>query len=183
MTYPQRIPGLKKYYNGLSNEVKHYFNDFDKLLDFNPEIVLAYVFFRIEKGQRTTLYCAARKLHKAESTLTWAALNSHHMTRSEFKKLFEVIFGYKIDGKILDLLDPSEKARDKLMHGANVSQRELVGGIAHALQYAEEMNAFINQKAGFKPFNSSLRGFVGRLQSLDKPTTRWILKGMGLSVA
>ena len=47
---------------------------------FSLDILLAYLFFRIEQGQRQTLYCGARKPHKTESTLTWRALDTHDLT-------------------------------------------------------------------------------------------------------
>ena len=41
------------------------------------------------------------------------------------------------------------------------------------------MNDWVYQAAGVRPFGDK-RGFKGRAEALDKSTTRWILKGMGL---
>ncbi len=72
-------------------EVQTFFADLPALIesDFSLNIVLAYAFFRIEQGQRQTLYCGARKLHRTESTLTWKAIDLHDLTREGFQGAFQ----------------------------------------------------------------------------------------------
>jgi hypothetical protein len=48
------------------------------------------------------------------------------------------------------------------------------------IHYAEMFNNKMQEIAGFRPFGS-LQGFKGRGQSLDKSTSRWVLKGIGFS--
>lgn len=177
--------GLRNLYNDRPAEVQKFFADFPALVDssFPLDILLAYVFFRMEQGQHLSLYCGARKLHKTDSELTWKALDLHHLTRDGFKELFHTIYGFKIDKTTLDCIEKAENFRDKMMHGKMVQEKDEREAISRVLHYAERMNNLISskQKAGFKPFSGNLKGFVGRLESLDQATTRWILKGMGFT--
>ena len=49
------------------------------------------------------------------------------------------------------------------------------------IEYAESVNIELQSVAGFEPFGD-LRGFKGKVKSLEKGTTRWLLKGIGFSV-
>jgi hypothetical protein len=52
------------------------------------------------------------------------------------------------------------------------------------LYYTDQINRFLEGRdVGFKPFVGDLRGFVGRLESLDTTTSKWILKGMGFHLS
>ena len=183
---PASRPRLRKLYDTLPPEARGFFGEVPGLLDadLSLDIVLAYVFFRVEQGQHLTLYCGARKLHKTESTLTWQALDDHHMTRDEFRSLFKTIYGFPIHKDTLDCIARAETIRDRVMHGKRVTEADKREAIARVLQYASLMNqqVSVTEAAGFKPFSKDLRGFAGRLPHLDKATTRWILKGMGFSV-
>ncbi len=180
-------PGLKNLYSSLSADVQAFFGDFPALVDsaFSLDILLAYVFFRMEYGQRLTLYCGARKLHKTESSLTWCALDVQHITREDFRDLFSKIYGFPIDDTTSACIKDAEGIRDRLMHGRDLEESDKREAVSKALQYAERMNDLIERKKahGLKPFSGDLRGFAGRGESLDKSTTRWILKGMGFTLS
>ena len=179
--------GLRNLYDSLPVEVRGFFAEIPGLLDSKAsfDIILAYVFFRMEQGQHQTLYCGARKLHKTESSLTWQALNVHHMTRDSFLDMFKTIFGFTVDATTMKCIAKAENIRDRVMHGKRVSDADGREAISRVLQYAHRMNYLIaDQKhVGFRPFVHDLRGFTGRLESLDKSTTRWILKGMGFNMS
>jgi hypothetical protein len=183
---PKSRPGLKKLYEGLSGEVKGFFFDIPALVksNFSLDIILAYVFFRLEQGQHQALYCGARKLHKTESDLPRTPIDVQHMTRDTYCKMFENIFGFSIDDNTLNSIKKAEEIRDRLMHGKAVSEPDKRAAISRVLNYAERINVLIHNKhgCGFKPYDPDLRGFTGRLERLDKSTTRWILKGMGFSI-
>lgn len=178
--------GLRNLYNRLPVEVQGLFGELPVLLDgdLSLDIALAYVFFRVEQGQHLTLYCGARKLHKTESTLTWQALDGHHMTRDEFRSLFKTVYGFPVDGDTLDCIARAEAIRDRVMHGKKATDAEKREAISRVLQYAAMMNELVavKKRLGFRPFSGNLRGVVGRLDHLDKSTTRWILKGMGFTL-
>ncbi len=180
----QSRPGLNNFYNGLQPEVKAFFGEIPNLVFTHSfDIILAYVFFRLEQGQRQTLYCGARKLHKTDSDLTKTAIDGFDMTRAGFKKMYENIFGFSVNKKAQVHILRAEEVRDKLLHGKAVHDRDKRDAIAIVLQYAELINSDISGKhrLGFKPFASDLRGFTGRLGVQDKSTSRWILRGMGFN--
>ncbi len=184
---PKTRKGIKKLHASSPVEVQSFFADLPALIDsaFSLEIVLAYVFFRVEYGQRLTLYCGARKLHKTESSLTWKAIDAHDLTRKGFKELFQTIYGFAVSKAAADSLADAVGIRDRLMHGKGLTDREKREAVSKVLHYAEQMNELIavRKTLGFRPFCGDLRGFVGRLGVLDKSTTRWILKGMGFTIS
>lgn len=186
MPPPKSKKGLIAFYNAMPSELKAFFPELPQLVNggFSLDVSLAYVFFRLEKGQRLALFCGARKLHQTESTLTWKAIDSHELTRAGFRELFTTIFGYDLNKQASEDIKGAEAIRDDLMHGREVSEAKKREAIALALDYAKAMNTLVGvtKKSGFKPFSGDLRGFVGRLSSLDKSTTRWILKGMGFKL-
>jgi hypothetical protein len=179
-------PGLRNLFDGFDEDIKAYFWEFRALVesDFSLQVILAYSFFRLEQGQRTALFCGARKLHKTDSDLTWKAIDGHHMSRENFQRFFETIFGVAIPTDIQDVIKPAENIRDKLMHGRGLDEGEIREAICRVLHYADRINELLDSSsAGFRPFVGDLRGFVGRLEALDKSTSRWILKGMGFLLA
>lgn len=183
---PATRPGLRNLFDRVDADVQEFFDEFRGLVEsnFSLEVVLAYVFLRLEQGQHTALYCGARKLHKTDGEMTWRALDSQHMIRDGFHKYFEAVFGAGLPQDIRDIITPAEKIRDRLMHGKGLDPAELREAIARTLQYAVAINNFLDsRKVGFKPFCGDLRGFVGRLESMDKATSRWVLKGMGFQIS
>ncbi|MGE0294996.1 MAG: hypothetical protein AB7P97_21830 [Hyphomonadaceae bacterium] len=179
-------PGLRNLFDACDEDVKSFFAEFRSLVDsgFSLNLVLAYAFFRLEQGQIQALYCGTRKLHKTDADLTWTALDTQHITRDAFRKYFETIFGLALPRDVIEIIDPAETTRDRLMHGKDIDEAELREAISRVLHYATAMNRFLDdRRVGFRPFTGDLRGFVGRLESLDKATSRWILKGMGFNIS
>lgn len=89
------------------------------------------------------------------------------------------IFGKPLPANITGKLKFAEGIRDNILHGKGVSQPEARQASVDVLDYATEFNTFVGGIAGFHPFGG-MRGFKGRKQSYDKPTTRLVLKGLGL---
>ena len=179
-------PGLLNLFDKFDTDVKAFFSEFRPLVqsDFSLQVVLSYVFFRLEQGLHVTLFCGARKLHKIDGELAWKALDSQHMTRETFQKYFETIFGAPLAPAVREIIRPAEKTRDRLMHGKGVADPELREAISRTLHYADQINRFLDgRNVGFRPFCGDLRGFVGRLEAMDVATSRWILKGMGFQIA
>lgn len=179
-------PGLRNLFDQMDPDIRAFFDEFRALVesDFSLQVVLAYVFLRLEQGQHIALYCGARRLHKTDGELTWRALDSQHMLRDAFHKYFEAIYGAALPQDVRDIITPAEKIRDRLMHGKDFDGGELRVAISRTLQYADHVNRFLDgRNVGFRPFCGDLRGFVGRLESMDKATSRWILKGMGFQLA
>jgi hypothetical protein len=139
------------------------------------------MFIRVEKALNTMLYCGTRKMHKANSEVARSFVDSHHMTRKEFRRLFANVFGSEIPTVTTTLLTEAEKVRDKIIHGKSASDADKRKAIVRLIQYAEEMNALVQRIAGFKPFVNDLRGFTGRGEALDASTTRWLMQGLGFT--
>ena len=168
---------------GCSQEVREYFEHIPRLLDeFSMDVCLAYVFSRLELGQNMALYCGVVKVHKADKVVASSAVGSQHITRDTFVTLFETVFGHSLPQAAHNDLKSAQKTRDLIMHGKNASPDRIRNAIAQVLEYAEAINDQLGQNHGFKPFGS-LQGFAGWTKKLDKRTTRFMLKGMGFSLA
>ncbi len=183
MIVPASWKGVLNRYSAAPVEIQEYFEHFPKLAKGFPwDVCLSYLFSRIEMAQHSTIYCGIVKLHWGESSLTWEAIQKQHMTRPDFQKFFVTVFGKEIDSKIRHKLKDAEEIRDKALHGKSVSDAEYRKAVVCLIEYAEEFNDFVNHSGGFKPFGN-LRGFKGRGESLEKATTRWMLKGMGFALS
>jgi hypothetical protein len=162
--------------------VREYFEHVPRLVsDFPLEVSLAYVFSQVEQAHVMALYCGIVKLHRTSGELTWKAVHGHHMTRGGFRNKYEIIYGSAISKPTGNLVEYAEDVRDQVMHGKTASDASKRNAIAHVLSYAEALNVETVALKGPKPFGG-LRGFKGRGKSLDKGTSRWVLKGMGFSV-
>jgi hypothetical protein len=106
------------------------------------------------------------------------------MTRSKFRELFANVVGQDIPEAVLALSKSAEGFRDKTVHGKAVSDAELWGAIQSLTAYAIALNELVKNEAHFEAFGD-MRGAVGRRGGtpLSPQTTRWILKGMGFSLA
>ena len=170
-------------FNAGTREIQWYFDQLPVLVTNHPyEVAIAYMFLRAEKAQNQALYCGVVKLHRADSTVADAAVNTQYLTRDGFLALYKNVFGQALSAATAAKIKDAEKIRDRVVHGKSVPQRDLRQAIIEVIEYAESMNSDINAIAGFQPFGD-LRGFKGRAQGLQKPTTRWLLKGLGFAIA
>lgn len=181
MGIPGTWRGVVGYYNNCSNEVKKYFEYLSTLIQNYPlDVTISYLFSRIELAHNMTIYCAAVKLHKVDWELAWEAINKQYITRKSFEDFCNAILGKNIKKDTITKIREAEEIRDRIMHGKTVTEKYKRKAIIDILNYAENFNSEVNTIAGFKPFGS-LRGFKGRVKSLDRSTSRWILKGMGFN--
>jgi hypothetical protein len=175
--------GVKKRFNESTEAVRWYFDQLPILLnDFPLEVCLAYVFLRTEKAQNRTLYCGVVKLHGAHTAIAESAINKQHLTRDGFHGLYEKVFGHKIPDATAAKIKKAEETRDRVVHGKAVNDASMREAILDVIEYVELMNEDLKKSAGFEPFGD-LRGFKGRGRSLKKETTRWLLKGLGFTIA
>lgn len=182
MTTPTYIAVLKRY-NNSTEKVKGYFDQLPALVNggFPYEVCLAYLFLRLEKAQNRALYCGVVKRHRASGEMADKAINSQHLTRDGFLKLYETVFGKAVPQATLKLVKKAEKIRDKVIHGKTVSDSDVRESLVDVIAYAESLNEELYTVAGFEPFGN-LRGFKGRGASLDNTTSRWLLKGLGFAL-
>ena len=80
-------------------------------------------------------------------------------------------------------LRTAERTRDTVMHGSEASTDRMRNAIGRVLEFAEAVNAQLNERYQFRPFSGYWRGIAGRLQKLDARTTRFMLKGIGFGIA
>lgn len=174
---------LLKTYNNSSSSIKWYFSQFPNLLISYPyEITIAYLFLYTERAHNRALYCGVVKLHRADINVADNVINANHLTRDGFSAMYKNIFGVALPKSTRDLIKRAEKVRDKVIHGKDVADSEMREAISDVFKYAESLNRDIKKVAAFEPFGN-VRGFKGKAQSLDKKTTRWLLKGLGFSVS
>ncbi len=177
------VPSYKavlRHYEASPVEVRDFFYHLPKLVaEFPWEVSIAYLFVQVELGQNRAIYGGVVRLHGADAEVAGSMLYSLHITRTSFLELFETIFGQPLPAPTVALLKTAEKVRDKTVHGKGVDQPDARQAIVDVLDYATAFNQFVNGIAGFIPFGS-MQGFKGAGQSLPKPTTKWLLKGMGI---
>lgn len=175
--------GLVKAYNVAPQRVRRHFEHLPALLDQFPlSVVLAYAFAQLELAQNMALYCGVVKLYRANADLARSAVAAHHMTRDGFSALYKVVFQFDPPKSAVTEIANAEQTRDDVMHGKPVSDRRTRSAIASVLTYAVAMNEQLKGKHGIEPFGN-LKGFSGRAKKLDAKTTRFMLKGMGLSLS
>lgn len=172
--------GVRNRFNRSPEEVQGYFADIPELIEnYDWEVSLGFMFTRLEKALNRMLYCGSVKKHRAHSGKAKEMVNQHHMTRKEFRRLFKNVFGKPVKKELTEILQEAEAVRDKVVHGKTASAADQRKAVIRLLEYAEGMNDHVNGLTGFKPFTSDLRGFTGRREALDKPTTSWLMKGLG----
>jgi hypothetical protein len=176
------IPSYKavlKRYASVPTDVQKYFSQLPPLIqDCDWDVCIAYQFIHVETAQNRTLYGGVVKLHRADASVADSMLYSLHVTRASFLELVANIFGKPLPDAVANKLKFAERVRDKTVHGKGITQAEARQALVDVLDYATEMNKFIEGIGGFRPFGD-MRGFKGAAQPLEKPTTRWLLKGLG----
>jgi hypothetical protein len=182
MNIPGSYRGIRNQFEEESAEIRGFFEHLPNLLNagFPYDVAIAYLFSLVELAHNCTLYYGAVKLHHCHPDVTWSVIDSTHMTRSAFRERFKVIFGEELDTTVAQNIEKAEKVRDRIVHGKSTAEAAKREAIVSILEYANGFNKQVYGLAGFKPFGQDMRGFKGRAASLDKTTTHWVLKGMGL---
>ncbi|MCC6140945.1 MAG: hypothetical protein IT389_10065 [Nitrospira sp.] len=180
-----RVPSYKsllKIYEMSPNEVKGHFQHIPKLISGLPyEVALAYSFLKVEQAQNRALYGGVVKVHRGDAEFVRRVMNFQHLTRDGFKEIFANVFGSPLSKATAAKLDEAEKVRDRVIHGKSVDDNDMREAIADCLEYGALLNRDVSTAAGFNPFGD-MRGFKGRADSLDKRTTKWLMRGLGFGV-
>jgi hypothetical protein len=186
---PTELPANRKrvleYFHSLPADIQGYFEDLENVLVCSPrlplEVAVAYLFYRVERAQRYTLYCGVVRLHDADSDLAWKIVNRERLSRQSFREQFKNILGKALPPKTEEKYQGAVHIRNKAIHGRGPDEAEMRRAIVDLLQYAAAYNVFVYNEAGFTPFGD-LRGFHGRGIRLKSSTTRWLLKGLGFDL-
>lgn len=181
-TNPANWKQVRDRFLSLPQEIRDHFVHYPRLLNEFPwKVSMAYLFAELEAAHRMTIYCGIVKLHRVDAAMTWAAIDSWRMRREEFAKTLETVFDKKVPSSTAAALTDAERVRDKIVHGATVSDAQHRTGQVRAFDYIEGLDAFLPSVGGSSPFRD-LRGFKGATQPLTKQTSRWVLKGLGFAV-
>ena len=172
--------GVRNRLNAAPNDVQRYFQPAGELIEHYPwEVSLSYLFARLERAHLMAIYCGVVKLHKADAALATTAVDRFQNRRDEFLTLFKNVFGEDIPRSLLQLLELAQDVRDRVLHGKKVNDADYRMAIAAIIDYATKFNEICFEGGGFRPFGD-LRGYKGAGSSLDRSTSRWLLKGIGL---
>ena len=162
-SFPALVPAL------MIIDKKHYW-----------DMIIAYLFMRIEQAQHKTLYSAMVKIYKVDKDLADKALDDFYMTRPKFLKLYKTLAEKPINRKVFKAGRSAEKIRDKIMHGKKVDEVDKRNAVVAIFKYAKLFNKQTKIDFGFEPFGR-MKGFNGRGGSHDRVTSEWMLKGMGVA--
>lgn len=166
-----------KRFEAVPKTIRDYFKELPSLLDKFPlDVAIGYIFMGIEKAQNRALLGGLLVNHKTNAEVTRTVLNRQHIKRESFEKFYGIVFGEALDKSVLSKLRYAERIRDRVIHGKIVSEADKRKAVVSALEHCEGFAKLI--PGAFNPFGD-LRGICGRRVPLAKPTTRWVLKGMG----
>jgi hypothetical protein len=170
--FEQSTPSVKWYLDQMPSLIK----------GFPWEVSLAWVFLRVEQAHHRALYCGVVKRHRADCEIAERAINGHHMTRQGFNELFANVFGCELSEVTSKKIAKAELVRDRVIHGKDVKDAAMRNALVDVIEYAELLNAEVKGHVCVEPFGR-LTGFKGRGKPLDKSTSRWLLKGIGFTLA
>ena len=121
--------------NEASEGIQYYFWILPELLEnvSVPGPALAYCFQNIEYAQRRALYALLMRRFRTDSDLTWQAIDSLDITRSNFPDFYQSFSGKKYPKALRDLMGPAEKVRDDITHGRDANATEVLVQSALAL--------------------------------------------------
>jgi len=180
-----RVPNymsLLKMYEMSPREIRVHFEHIPRLIPELPyEVALAYSFLKVEQAQNRALYGGVVKVHRGDAEFVRRIMNLQHLTRDGFKQIFANVFGSPLSKTTTAKLDMAEKVRDRVIHGKSVDDSDMRDAIADCLEYSTLLNADVSTAAGFNPVGD-MRGFKGRGDSLDKRTTKWLMRGLGFGI-
>ena len=140
--------GLLKKYDDLPEEIKNYFKELPNLINEEKqlyEVTLAYLFLKIEQAQNRCLYGGMVKIHRSNTTFASRIINKQHLTREGFKKLYKNIFGIPLSENSVSKLKEAEKIRDQVIHGKEVSDKDLRKAIVDCLESVDNSQRKPNQ--------------------------------------
>jgi hypothetical protein len=174
------VRALRAHFDGKPRYVREFFWHMPDLIAESAkfEIALAYSFLRTELAQNRTLYGGALRLYQAHSEVAQSLIDAQHLTRATFKELYKNTFGKAVSGSVEANFDNAQRVRNRIIHGKTVPTPDIRNALAAIFDYASGLDQEVFAIANFHPFGD-MRGIRGRQGSLNKKTTRWLMKGLG----
>ena len=177
--------GVRNKLEGAPDKVRRYFQPAEEFIEcYCWEVSLSYLYAKVEEAHLMSIFSGAVKLHKTDAELAWDAVYRFENTRSQFQEVFANVYSAKIPQRLRAKLEKAQKVRDLVLHG---KAKEVPGSdyrmaVVAIIEYANGFNELCLETGGPQPFGS-LQGFSGRQKTLDKATSRLILKGIGLPLS
>lgn len=172
---------LLKRFNEHHEDVVSYFDPCADLLtnNYRYQVVISYMFSRIEIAHREALYFGVVKLHNVDRKLASTAIDKYDLTRKDFRAKLEQIYGYHIPNELREKIESAENARDRILHGKKIKKSEMAHAILDTMVYFNGLNDLLYEKSEIW-LAGDRTGFKGRGASHSAATSNWILRGMGL---
>ena len=179
-----RVPGnwvgVVARIDATTEEVKSFFDPISELIEnYSWEVSIGYMFTRVEQAHNHLLRGGAVKIHSVNAPTANRFVDGQHITRKEFSRLYKNVVGGAVPVRSAKLLSEAEKIRDRVVHGKRVVEKDQRLAIVYIVEYAESINAELQEKANFSPFKFDQRGYAGRKVTLPEATSAWVMKGLG----
>ena len=177
---PGNWQGVVNRIDGSTDEIRGFFDPVSELIEhYRWEVSIGYMFTRVEQAHNHLLRGSAVKIHGVNGRAADRFVDKQHITRKEFSRLYKNIIGGAMPARPAKILSEAEKIRDRVVHGKRVAEKDQRTAIVYIVEYAETMNAELQDKANFSPFKADQRGYAGRRATLPDATSAWVMKGLG----
>ena len=185
--YSDRRQVKNRYEELKDGDIEWFFDSFCELLPKSPhsksawDILIAYLFIKVEQAQRMALYAVMIKKHRIDTKLATEIAGNSHLGREKFLNQYKKLTGEELCKDAAKYYIPSAEIRGKVMHGKGlvhgrgilfadkVTNQEKKDAVVWILEYAVLFNKqfqsfFVYEKNDelpkFKPFGK-MRGFAG----------------------
>ncbi|NNE36590.1 MAG: hypothetical protein HKN13_15255 [Rhodothermales bacterium] len=169
-------------YNEATARTKEHFRHVPSLIEqYKPEVAVGYVFDCASAAHNATIVAGLVTKHKAHRAVAREVAVFQECAWDEFHYEYQTVFGSVIPEAVSILFGEANELRRALLSGKRVSSKDQCGLIIQMLQYADALDEFVYADARIHPF-ADLSSAKPRGSSLDKSSTRWVLKGMGFPI-
>ncbi len=161
---------ITNQYEGLSPDTQEYLNFIPLVIGISDnvsrnkdkdifDILIAYLFIKVELGQRRIFYGLAINKHNVNKRMASAIIiKKWRIDQPRFTILYKVLSGKTVDSKILEYKRKAADVRNNIIHGKIVTDAEKAQAIKDILNYIEKLNDLVRLKYKFKPFGN-MKGF------------------------
>lgn len=165
-------------------EVIAYFDPCLKLLEnnYDYDVVVSYMFSKLENAHREILYYGIVVLHDVSTKLAFKAIDTHDLTRKDFKEKFSHVYGFNIPSSLSKKIKSAEDVRDRILHGKSPETGKRAQSILDVLYYFDGLDCKVYDKVNIW-IAGDRRGIKGAKAPLSDATSRWVLIGMGFSLS
>ncbi len=184
---PTGYERIKNKYDALPDDVQNYLGSFPLIIDIDDkdtlDMLVAYLFVKIERAQRRTLYGVAVKKYRVNKDIAQKGvknaqkgINSIRLSRSDFYLKYRLMAdGERVNKKTRDIMKNAENFRNEVTHGKIVKDADKSKVIKSILDYIKLLNEQTETDFGFTPFGS-MKGFSGRTITLNNTKSTSLLR-------